>query len=111
MGRGEICLTFDSSIAQDSPYTIINEQAKLRRGAGIYGNGYFLDGEKNTRLQIQNIPQKNDLSIGFWVNMDTTLRDTQYLISKGTGRSLYTNNSQGKLFFNAQGSDYEIDAI
>ena len=62
-------------------------------------------------LLAENTPTMTGFAINLRVNMDINAKDIQYIASKGTGRYLYTDATNGLLRFNYNGTNYTIDPM
>jgi hypothetical protein len=79
-----------------------------RRGTQDYS--YYFDGGTNTRIDIRDVPERKTFSLSLWIYPEIQ-RTYQTIISKGTGRKIYTNNDDGNIKINYFGTDYIIGPI
>ncbi|MEI7478585.1 MAG: hypothetical protein WCJ81_09250 [bacterium] len=60
---------------------------------------------------LQDLPQSDNFSIDSRVNINVDSKNIQYIISKGTGRYLYTDAGNAQLKLNYEGTEYIIDTV
>jgi hypothetical protein len=116
MPKTQVIIDFDLP-QKDAPhpYTISNIHAILDNGNYNYGRrghdssdyAYYFDGNTNTRIEIKQVPESKEFSAS--VRIRPNIQKTyQTIISKGTGRYIYTDANDSTVKINHRGDLYTI---
>lgn len=114
MPKTQVIIDFDLP-QRDAPhlYTISNEHSTLDKGQYSYGRqgeldyAYYFEGDTKTRIEIRQVPESKEFSASVRI-LPNIQKTYQTIISKGTGRYMYTDANDWTVKINYRGDTYKI---